>query len=113
MWSPLEVLGLGVVQLEEQYQGIVAREFSPKKYRRLLKDLRNVGEGGNEFPEVVAGTRRRGAGSRRTSSWMVVSTSVRGKTGRMKPKRCGPNVLLRTQIDSDLHDIVHEVDQLS
>ena len=30
-----------------------------------------------------------------------------------KPKRCGPNVLLRTQIDSDLHDIVHEVDQLS
>ena len=54
MWSPLEVLGLGVVQLEEKYQGIVAREFSPKKYRRLLKDLRNVGEGGKDFPKVVA-----------------------------------------------------------
>ena len=60
-WSPLEVFGLGVVQLEEQYQGIVAGEFSPKKDRRLLKDLRNVGEGGNEIPEVVTPRSRRNA----------------------------------------------------
>ena len=65
MWSPLEVLCLGVVQLEEQYQGIVAREFAPKKYRRLLKDLRNVGEGGKEFPEVVAPGSHRDA----TNGW--------------------------------------------
>ena len=37
------------------------------------------------------------------------------RTGRanVKPNRCGPNLLLRTQLNSDLHDVVHEVDQLS
>ena len=43
-----------------------------------------MGEGGEEFPKVVAprghrNTTKGGGGSRRTSSWMVVSTSVRGK----------------------------------
>ena len=41
-WSPLKVFGLGVVQLEEQEQSVMAWEFSPEKYRRLLKNLRNV-----------------------------------------------------------------------
>ena len=54
MWSPRKAPGRGRVQLEEQYQGIVAREFSPKKYWRLLKDVRNVGDGGKGFPKVVA-----------------------------------------------------------
>ena len=31
----------------------------------------------------------------------------------VKPKRCSPNLFLRTQINSDLHDIVHEVHQLA
>ena len=60
----------------------MAREFPPKKNRPLLKDLRNVGESGEEVPKVVApmaaGTRRRGGGSRCMSCWMVVSMSVRG-----------------------------------
>ena len=61
MWGPLEVFGLGIVQLEEQDQGIMARKFSPKKYWRLLKDLGNVGERGDEVPEVVAPRSRRDA----------------------------------------------------
>ena len=31
----------------------------------------------------------------------------------VKPKRCSPNLFLRTQVNSDLHDIVHEVHQLA
>ena len=36
------------------------------------------------------------------------------RTGRanVKPKRCGPNLFLRTDLNSDLHDVVHEVAQL-
>ena len=36
------------------------------------------------------------------------------RTGRanVRPKRCGPNLFLRTDLDSDLHDVVHEVAQL-
>ena len=52
-WSPLKVVGLGVVQLEEQEQSVMARKLSPEKYRRLLKNLRNVREGGDEIPKVV------------------------------------------------------------
>ena len=52
-WSPLEIVGLGVVQLEKQEQRVLAGEFSPKKDRRLLKDPRNVSESGDEIPEVV------------------------------------------------------------
>ena len=39
----LKVVGLGVVQLEEQEESVMAWEFAPKKYWRLLKNLRNVG----------------------------------------------------------------------
>ena len=35
-WSPLKVVGLGVVQLEEQEQSVMAWKLSPEKYRRLL-----------------------------------------------------------------------------
>ena len=54
MWSPLEVFGLGIVQLEEQNQRVMARKFAPKKDRPLLKNLRNVGEGGDEVTKMVA-----------------------------------------------------------
>ena len=32
MRGPMEVSGLGIVQLEEQDKGVMARKFSPKKY---------------------------------------------------------------------------------
>ena len=65
MSGPLEVVGLGIVQLEEQDQGVMARKFSPKKYGRLLKDQGNVGEGDDKFSEVVAPRGRRDA----TKGW--------------------------------------------
>ena len=61
MRGPMEVFGLGVVQLEEQDKGVMARKFSPKKYRRLLKNLGNVGEGCDKVPKVVAPRIRRSA----------------------------------------------------
>ena len=61
MWGPMEVFGLGIIQLEEQDKGFMARKFSPKKYGRLLKDLGNVGEGGDKVPKVVAPRGRRDA----------------------------------------------------
>ena len=53
-WSPLKVFGLGVVQLEEQEKSVMARKLAPKKYRRLLKNLRNVSEGCKKIPQAVA-----------------------------------------------------------
>ena len=35
----------------------------------------------------------------------------RARRANVKPERCGPNLLLRTNLDSDLHDVVHEVAQ--
>ena len=52
-WSPLKVVGLGVVQLEEQKKSIMARKLSPEKYRRLPKNLWDVRESGDEVPQVV------------------------------------------------------------
>ena len=36
----------------------------------------------------------------------------RARRANVEPKRCGPNLLLRTNLNSDLHDVVHEVAQL-
>ena len=49
----LKKVGLGVVQLEEQKEGIMAWQFSPKEYRRLLKNLWNVGQGREEITQMV------------------------------------------------------------
>ena len=32
----------------------------------------------------------------------------RARRANVKPERCGPNLLLRTNLDSDLHDVVHD-----
>ena len=40
-----------------------------------------------------------------------ISKVNRARRANVKPKRCGPNLLLRTNLDSDLHDVVHEVAQ--
>ena len=61
MRGPMEVFGPGIVQLEEQEQRVLAWKFSPKKYGRLLKDLGNVGEGGDEVRKVVTPGVRRSA----------------------------------------------------
>ena len=49
----LKKVGLGVFQLEEQKEGIMAWQFSPKEYRRLLKNLWNVGQGREEITQMV------------------------------------------------------------
>ena len=35
----------------------------------------------------------------------------RTRRANVEPKRCGPNLFLRTNLDSDLHNVVHEVAQ--
>ena len=39
----------------------MAWKFAPEEYRRLLKNLRNVGKGCEEITQVVAPRRRRNA----------------------------------------------------
>ena len=73
MWGPLEILGLGIVQLEEQDERVVAWKFSPKKNGRLLKDPGYLSEGGEKVP-------RSGRPKTRGGLVVEVSTRVRGST---------------------------------
>ena len=42
----------------------------------------------------------------------LIPEVARARRANLEPKRCGPNLLLRTDVNCDLHDVGHEIAQL-
>ena len=159
MWGPVKIFRLGVVQLEEQDERVLAWKFSPKKDGCLLQDPGYLSEVGHKVPEVVAPRGRRNATERgwketsqlldggvhkRTGQYFrrfaffpaartvrivdemlavpvnkcekftpvmkEVFVNLQPKVSRsgwtnVKPKRCGPNMFLRTRVEADLDNM--------
>ena len=136
--GPAEVFGLGIVQLEEQEKRVLTGKFPPKKEGIALNDGRYMGDVGHEVAEVLAPICRRNLAKRRwkeTNEFLesgvhqsvlvdeleeikpimeamfvdVHPQVVRSGRANVEPKRCGPNMLLRTRVEANLDNVAHQV----